>query len=85
MEDKRVIELSIPQSIVNWICKAGDLYTKLSGRYTIVNSRKAALSQPRYWICAAQRAKKDFGFKTDVSLLEGLKITYRWYRENGWL
>lgn len=84
-EEKNVIELSIPQRIVDLVCKAGDVYSKLTGRYSIVNSQKAALSRPPYWICSAERAKKDFGFETRVSLSEGLRITYRWYLENGWL
>ncbi len=83
--NKNAIELSIPQGIVDLICRAGDLYSKLTGKYSIVNTRKAALSKSRYWICSSDRAKQDFGFMPHMSLLEGLQITHRWYTENGWL
>ena len=83
--NKKVLELNIPQWIVELVGRAGDIFSRLTGRFVIFNTQKIALSKPRYWICSSERAKKDFGFKSRVSLLEGMDITCSWYKENNWL
>lgn len=83
--NKKVITFSIPRTVVECFGKIGDLYGKFTGHYSLINSQKILLSGPRYWVCSADLAKKDFGFRAAVSLLEGLKATYRWYVENKWL
>ena len=83
--DRRVVEFNVPQFFVDFACRMGDALMKLTGRYTVVNTRKADLSRSPYWICSAEKAKHDFGFKTRFSLEKGMRETYRWYTENGWL
>lgn len=78
--NKYVIELSIPQFIVDLVCKAGDAYSRITGKYSLMNSQKIALSKPNYWICSSEQAKQDFGFVTRVSLKQGMEMVYRWYK-----
>jgi len=85
VQDKRVIEFHLSQKLVSAMGRFGDIYSKLTRKYSIINSQKIALSKPKYWICSSERAKQDFGFSTRVSLLDGLRMTHHWYRENGWL
>lgn len=85
VEEKWTIRFSVPRPVVELCGRAGDLCAKITGKYSIVNSQKVALSRPRFWVCSADRAKADFGFEVRVGLLEGLGQTYRWYKENGWL
>ncbi len=85
IEKKMVISFTIPQSVVELFGKIGDLYGKITGHYSLVNSQKILLSKPNYWICSSEKAKKDFGFRATVPLSEGLESTYRWYIENKWL
>jgi nucleoside-diphosphate-sugar epimerase len=81
----RIVELNIPQWAIDWAGRAGDVYSRLSGRYSLANSQKIALSRPRYWVCSSERAREDLRFAARVSLPEGLEATYRWYVEHGWL
>jgi nucleoside-diphosphate-sugar epimerase len=39
----------------------------------------------RYWICSPEKAKRELGFQSQVSLQEGVQQTVAWYREMGWL
>lgn len=82
---KKVIEINMPWWTVALVCRLGDLWTQLSGRPTIANSRKAALSKQPYWICSAELAFKDFGFLPEISLTDGLSQTFQWYVQNRWL
>jgi len=34
---------------------------------------------------SVQKAKKILGFKSQVSLREGIRSTIRWYEDHGWL
>jgi len=83
--NKKVMELNIPQLMVELVGRVGDIFSRLTGRFVIFNTQKITMSKPRYWICSSERAKKDFGFKTGVSMLEGMDITCSWYKENKWL
>jgi len=85
VEKKRATAFNIPQSVVEFFGKLGDFYGRMTGQFSIVNSQKILLSKPSYWICSAEKAKKDFGFQATVTLSEGLEVTYRWYVENKWL
>ncbi|MBN2028911.1 NAD-dependent epimerase/dehydratase family protein [bacterium] len=83
--NKKGITFSIPQAAVECFGKMGDLYGKITGHYSLVNSQKVLLSRPRYWVCTVEKAKKEFGFQPSVGLIEGLEMTYQWYVENQWL
>jgi nucleoside-diphosphate-sugar epimerase len=80
--DKTVVDINIPHWIINFVSKFGNIYSKLTGKYSLINSQKIALSKPNYWVCSPQLAKIDFDFETHYSLEDGLKKTYHWYSEN---
>jgi nucleoside-diphosphate-sugar epimerase len=85
VQDQRAMEVNVPRPIVDLVCKLGDAIMKWTGHRTIINSQKAALAKSPYWICSSEKALRDFGFKPRVLLDEGMRITYHWYKENGWI
>ncbi|MCP4427114.1 MAG: NAD-dependent epimerase/dehydratase family protein [Chloroflexi bacterium] len=82
---KTMIEINIPQFLVDAGGRVGDYYSKRTGWFTLLNSQKIALSKPDYWICSAEKASQDYGFAAETSLMAGLTETYYWYKEKGWL
>ena len=36
------------------------------------------------WTCTPDAARRDFGFKAEVGLSEGVRRTHEWYLENDW-
>jgi len=80
--DKTVVDINIPHWMVNFASRFGNIYSRLTGNYSLINSQKIALSKPHYWVCSSQQAKKDFDFETKFSLEEGMEKTYQWYIEN---
>ncbi|MEO5568565.1 MAG: NAD-dependent epimerase/dehydratase family protein [Gemmatimonadaceae bacterium] len=79
------VEVNVPHGVVSIAGAIGDLVGTLSGRPSIVNTSKATLAAPRYWLCSPARAQKDFGFATPTSLRDGMRATYDWYVRNRWL
>ncbi len=82
---KSMVEINIPQFLVDAAGRIGDHYSSKTGRFTLMNSQKIALSKPAYWVCSAEKARLDFGFATGASLSESLMETVQWYKESGWL
>lgn len=82
---ERKIELAIPRGMVTMAGAVGDVVGSLTGRPSIVNSSKAILAAPRYWLCSSARARAELGFQPRTSLREGLRMTYDWYLRQHWL
>jgi nucleoside-diphosphate-sugar epimerase len=81
----RPIQLQVPHSAVWMAAHAGDLLSTLTGRATLLNRNKAALARPRWWLCDASRAQADLEWRAAVPLQVGVRDTYNWYVDAGWL
>jgi nucleoside-diphosphate-sugar epimerase len=81
----RPIQLQIPRAAVWLAARAGDLLSTLTGHTTMLNRNKAALARPRWWLCDATAARADLGWRPEVALQAGVRDTYLWYVEAGWL
>ena len=81
----RPIQLQVPRSAVRMAAHAGDLLSTLTGRTTLLNRNKAALARPRWWLCDASRARADLDWTASVPLQVGVRDTYNWYVDAGWL
>lgn len=79
------ISISLPRGLIGVAGSAGDLLGGIIGKASLVNSNKAALAMPKYWLCSSERARKDFAFATPTSLRDGMRLTYDWYLQRRWL
>jgi nucleoside-diphosphate-sugar epimerase len=82
---RRPIQLQVPRTAVRMAAHAGDLLSTLTGRSTLLNRNKAALARPRWWLCDASRARADLDWQPAVPLQVGVRDTYNWYVDAGWL
>ena len=82
---KPISEINIPQPLVDAAGVLGDVHAWLTGSAGLVTRQKIALSKADYWVCSGARAAREFGFRAGIGLREGMRGTYRWYSENGWL
>lgn len=82
---RRVLNLHLPEFIVKVAAHAGEAATKVDGKPRLFNLQKATMSAQEAWTCHGHAAKSDFGFHGRVSMSEGVKRTFAWYRDNKWL
>ena len=82
---ERKVELAIPRGLLGMAGAVGDVVGAVTGRPSIVNSSKATLATPRYWLCSSARARQELGFQPRTSLREGMRMTYDWYLRHRWL
>jgi nucleoside-diphosphate-sugar epimerase len=38
-----------------------------------------------HWVCDSKDARTALGWQPSVTFRDGLKLTAKWYEENGWL
>jgi nucleoside-diphosphate-sugar epimerase len=79
------ISISLPRGLIGVAGSVGDFLGGITGKPSIVNSNKAVLATPKYWLCSSERARKDFAFVTPTSLRDGMRLTYDWYLQHRWL
>lgn len=78
-------ELNIPFPLIAFAARLGDLYSKLTGTVSILNSKKIELAKPKLWICSADKARKEFNFTPTIQMAEGMATTFEWYKKHGWV
>lgn len=79
---KEPLSISIPLPVIKALSYLGDTYARAAGTCSLLNVQKIKLSEPDYWIASNQRAKKDFGYNSKVSLEDGVRLTYEHYVKN---
>jgi nucleoside-diphosphate-sugar epimerase len=60
-------------------------FGKLSGKPPVLDYEKGIDLTQKYWICSTNKARRDFGYRQEMSLLDGIRDTVQWYREAKWL
>ncbi|NOY40024.1 MAG: NAD-dependent epimerase/dehydratase family protein [Nitrospirae bacterium] len=75
------IKLRIPKAVM-------PLFAGISERFSkggIINRDKIRELDHPYWLCDSTLATQELGYKSTVTLKEGMKWTADWYRINRWL
>lgn len=83
--NKKGIHLNVPMSLIKTAAFFSELAGKLTGSNPALNWERYEQMKPDFWICSSQKAKRDFGFKTNMTLEDGIKETIDWYVKHGWL
>ena len=59
--------------------------SKLSGKPPLLNKGKVEEMVQRNWVCDITKARTAFGFEPHISLAQGAKFTFEWYKKENWL
>ncbi|NOZ60491.1 MAG: NAD-dependent epimerase/dehydratase family protein [Calditrichaeota bacterium] len=82
---KKSIQVVVPEFGVNVAAFLGELAAKITRKPALLNKDKAREMKEQFWLVDGAKAEKTLGFKPEISLEKGIKRTYRWYCEQGWL
>ena len=58
---------------------------RLTGQPALLNDQKLIELRQQYWVCSAEKARRELDFEAQYDLATGVRLTAQWYRENGWL
>ncbi len=82
---QNTITVSIPFPVAYGVATFLEAISYLRRKPSILNRQKMQEVRRRYWGMSNEKIRTQLGFRQTVSLEEGLRSTYRWYREEGWL
>lgn len=78
---KKLVPVHIPHWAAFLASAASEGVGRLAGTATALNVSKYKQMRPDCWTVDTDKARRDLGFETTVSLEEGLKETIAWYVE----
>jgi len=77
---KKIVKIKIPLPLIKTIAGVNELYSKLSGKATILNFDKVNELKATNWYCDIENLKTDIGYNPKVLLKEGIEKTTKWYK-----
>jgi nucleoside-diphosphate-sugar epimerase len=82
---RRVQLLPVPAGLIGAAAAASEFAAGLVGRSTMFNRDKARELLAPGWLCDTADARQELGFVAATPLEQGLRETWQWYRNEGWL
>ncbi len=79
------IKIRLPHFLVYTVAAFAQFFAMFSNKPATFNLEKARDFVQKYWICDVSKAKRDLGFRQEISLEDGLKRTIDWYKRENWL
>ncbi|MBI2793457.1 MAG: NAD-dependent epimerase/dehydratase family protein [Ignavibacteria bacterium] len=85
MGRRRLSTIRVPHTVVLGIAGTVGFFGKLMGKPPVLDYEKGIDLIQQNWICSTDKAKREIGYRQEVSLNEGITETVVWYRAQGWL
>ena len=82
---KKGIHISVPITIMKVISVVSEGVSSFTKKPALINSQKILEMEPNFWTCSSDKAFKDFGFRSELDLDEGVADTIAWYKEHKWM
>ena len=82
---KRPVTINIPHPLVKAIAGISGFFGRFASKPPVLNYEKGLDMIQKYWICSTEKARRDFGYRQQMSLQEGVADTVGWYIKQGWL
>ncbi len=83
--NKKVIKIPVPHFLVYALAAIAQFVSMFSSEAATLNLEKARDLVQHAWICDTSKAMREFGYKQNISIEEGIKRTVTWYKEMKWI
>jgi dihydroflavonol-4-reductase len=77
--------LRIPLPVLFGIAALAESFSKISGKPALISRGRAEEMIQANWLCDITKARTLLGFEPQLSLAQGAKLTFDWYRKENWL
>lgn len=82
---KSTLRVKIPHFLVYTVGAFAQFFSLFSSKPAILNLEKCRDLTQKYWICSAEKARRELGFKECTGFEGGIAETIKWYKEQGWI
>jgi nucleoside-diphosphate-sugar epimerase len=83
--DKKVRTFDLPEVFVDLAAFGGEVLSRIDRKPRLFNRQKAKMGAQEAWTCVHEQAKTDFGYRPEIPADEGVRRSFAWYKESGWL
>ena len=83
--NKKAVKILVPHSLVYTIAAIAQFFSLFSSKAATLNLEKAKDLVQHAWICDTSKAMRDFGYRQNISIEEGVERTCKWYKEMKWI
>jgi dihydroflavonol-4-reductase len=82
---KWAIKVHIPHFMIYTIAAVSESLAKAQGKAALINIEKARDMVQKNWACSVEKAKRELGYASKLTIEAGIENTVKWYKQNGWL
>jgi 2-alkyl-3-oxoalkanoate reductase len=81
----RMLKLPTPRFFYEGAALLAEAAGAITRRPVIFTRDKVREMSQNAWVCSSEDLRRDLGWSPEVGIEEGAKLTYAWYKSNGWL
>jgi len=85
MMGKNGFHVNIPGTILYSLAGIAEFISAFRSKPAALNIEKARDFLQKHWVSSPRKLEAHTGFRTRVSLEDGLRNTLEWYKDSGWL
>jgi nucleoside-diphosphate-sugar epimerase len=77
--------MTLPRSAVGLLARMGDLMAQLTGSAPLLGRQRALDLTGTHWVCSGAALERDTDWRPTTGLVDGVRLTAAWYRDQGWM
>lgn len=78
------VRFGIPFGVLQLASFGVEAYGRVRKRPVMLTREKVGMLR-HHWVCSSESTRKDLGWAPEVPFVDGLRLTAKWYADNGWL
>jgi len=79
-----LLRFGVPFPVLKLASLGVEAYGKVRGKAVMLTREKVTMLS-HHWVCESAKTREDLKWTPEVSFPDGLRLTARWYQDNGWL
>jgi nucleoside-diphosphate-sugar epimerase len=79
------IPFPLPSALLWFVCLGQEIFSRISGRATLMNLQKFAELRASGWVCDPSLLEQEVGAQCATELESGIAATLSWYRRELWV
>jgi nucleoside-diphosphate-sugar epimerase len=83
--EKKAVTIRFPEFVLDVAANLSEQVASIFKRTALISRDKAIEMKQNYWLVDSTKVEQKLNFTAQISLEDGIKETYNWYRSQGWL